>query len=139
MKEKIFAGAAGSLALVLLVGVTSSINAGADTNGDATESKQTVIESDISYYADELAGEKTASGEPYNPSDLTAAHRELPLGTKVKVVNSENKKSVVVEINDRGPYAPGRALDVSKKAAKKLGMIKDGEIEAQITVMDKPQ
>ena len=56
MKEKIFAGAAGSLALVLLVGVTSSINAGADTNGDATESKQTVIESDISYYADELAG-----------------------------------------------------------------------------------
>ena len=46
---------------------------------------------------------------------------------------------MVVEINDRGPYAPGRALDVSKKAAKKLGMIKDGEIEAQITVMDKPQ
>lgn len=69
---------------------------------------------------------KTASGERMNPSALTAAHRSLPFGTKVKVVNQRNGKSVVVRINDRGPFIRGRVIDVSKGAAQKLGFISSG-------------
>lgn len=119
--------------LILIFAVIFSEDANADKN------KSKVVRSDISYYADHFAGEKTASGEPYDPDDMTAAHKDLPLGSKVKVVNPDNDRSVVLEINDRGPYVSGRDLDVSKKAAKKLGMIKDGEIEARMKVIDKPQ
>ena len=69
---------------------------------------------------------KTASGERMNPAALTAAHRTLPFGTKVKVTNQRNGKSVVVRINDRGPFAKGRVIDLSKAAASKLGFIKSG-------------
>jgi rare lipoprotein A len=69
---------------------------------------------------------KTASGERMNPSAMTAAHRSLPFGTKVKVTNKTNGKSVVVRINDRGPFIKGRVIDVSKGAAQKLGFIKSG-------------
>jgi rare lipoprotein A len=69
---------------------------------------------------------KTASGERMNPSAMTAAHRSLPFGTKVKVTNKKNGKSVVVRINDRGPFIKGRVIDVSKGAAQKLGFIKSG-------------
>jgi rare lipoprotein A len=69
---------------------------------------------------------KTASGERMNPSAMTAAHRSLPFGTKVKVTNKKNGKSVFVRINDRGPFIKGRVIDVSKGAAQKLGFIKSG-------------
>ena len=69
---------------------------------------------------------KTASGERMNPAALTAAHRTLPFGTKVKVTNQRNGKSVVVRINDRGPFIKGRVIDLSKAAASKLGFIKSG-------------
>lgn len=69
---------------------------------------------------------KTASGERMNPAAMTAAHRTLPFGTKVKVTNQRNGKSVVVRINDRGPFAKGRVIDLSKAAASKLGFIKSG-------------
>lgn len=69
---------------------------------------------------------KTASGERMNPSAMTAAHRSLPFGTKVKVTNKKNGKSVVVRINDRGPFIKGRVIDVSKGAAQKLGFISAG-------------
>ena len=69
---------------------------------------------------------KTASGERMNPAALTAAHRTLPFGTKVKVTNQRNGKSVVVRINDRGPFVKGRVIDLSKAAASKLGFIKSG-------------
>ena len=69
---------------------------------------------------------KTASGERMNPSAMTAAHRSLPFGTQVKVTNKKNGKSVVVRINDRGPFIKGRVIDVSKGAAQKLGFIKSG-------------
>ncbi|WP_322987908.1 MULTISPECIES: septal ring lytic transglycosylase RlpA family protein [unclassified Hoeflea] len=68
----------------------------------------------------------TASGERMNPAKLTAAHPKLRFGTKVEVVNPRNGKSVVVRINDRGPFVKGRIIDVSKAAAGKLGMIKSG-------------
>ena len=69
---------------------------------------------------------RTASGERMNPSAMTAAHRSLPFGTKVKVTNKKNGRSVVVRINDRGPFIRGRMLDLSRGAAQKLGFISSG-------------
>jgi len=69
---------------------------------------------------------RTASGERMNPAAMTAAHRSLPFGTKVKVTNKRNGKSVVVRINDRGPFIRGRVLDLSKAAARELGFIQTG-------------
>lgn len=79
-----------------------------------------------SYYSDHHHGRKTASGEIFNMHALTAAHRTYPLGTKLKVTNVKNGKSVQVKVNDRGPYAKGRILDLSKGAAKQIGMIDSG-------------
>ncbi|MVA96804.1 septal ring lytic transglycosylase RlpA family protein [Nitratireductor sp. CAU 1489] len=69
---------------------------------------------------------KTASGERMNPAAMTAAHRTLPFGTRLKVVNQRNGRSVVVRINDRGPFIRGRVLDLSKAAARQLGFISAG-------------
>nr|MBC7613987.1 septal ring lytic transglycosylase RlpA family protein [Pseudopedobacter sp.] len=79
-----------------------------------------------SYYGNEFNGRKTASGEKFRNSKLTAAHKTLPFGTKVKVTNLSNGKSVKVKINDRGPFVAGRIIDLSKKAARRIGMIKEG-------------
>ena len=68
----------------------------------------------------------TANGEMMNPSAMTAAHKSLPFGTRIKVVNKSNGKSVVVRINDRGPFIRGRIVDLSKAAARHIGMIKTG-------------
>ncbi|WP_320200375.1 septal ring lytic transglycosylase RlpA family protein [Agrobacterium sp. rho-13.3] len=78
---------------------------------------------------------KTASGERMNPSNLTAAHRSLRFGTKVKVTNARNGKAVVVRINDRGPFIKGRVLDLSKAAAKEVGMINSGTAKICYEVM----
>ena len=85
-----------------------------------------------SYYADKFQGRKTASGETFRQGRLTAAHRTLPFGTKVKVTNIANGKSVKVRINDRGPFAEGRIIDLSKKAAKRIGMINTGVATVEI-------
>ena len=85
-----------------------------------------------SYYADLFNGRKTASGERFNNSQHTAAHKTLPFGTMVTVTNLENGKKVKVRINDRGPYVNGRVIDLSKAAAKKIGMLKDGVINVRL-------
>ena len=72
------------------------------------------------------AGRPTASGEAYDPNDLTAASRTLPLGTTVEVTNPSNGRSVKVRINDRGPYVRGRSIDLSKRAAEEIGIIEKG-------------
>lgn len=69
---------------------------------------------------------QTASGEQMDPSELTAAHRTLPFGTKLKITNQTNGKTVIVRINDRGPFIKGRVIDLSKGAAKQLGFISSG-------------
>lgn len=79
-----------------------------------------------SYYSDKFQGRKTASGERYDRNKLTAAHRTLPIGSQIEVVNLKNQNSVIVTINDRGPYAGKRALDLSYAAAKELGLITTG-------------
>ena len=77
----------------------------------------------------------TASGERFDKHKLTAAHRTLPLGTRVRVTNQRNGRSVVVRINDRGPYAKGRVIDLSEAAAKILGMIEDGVVPVVLEVV----
>ena len=86
-----------------------------------------------SYYADKFEGRPTASGEKFDQGKMTAAHRTLPLGTKVKVTNVANGRSVTVTVNDRGPFAAGRIIDVSKKAAKKLDMVNAGVANVKIS------
>ena len=78
---------------------------------------------------------KTASGERMNPTRLTAAHKTLPFGTKVKVTNSRSGKSVVVRINDRGPFIRGRVLDLSKAAAQNIGMVAAGTAQVCYEVL----
>lgn len=85
-----------------------------------------------SWYGDEWQGRITASGEPFDERKLTAAHRTLPLNTRVRVTNLNTGRSVDVTIIDRGPYADGRVIDLSKAAAKKLGMVKDGLVPVRI-------
>jgi rare lipoprotein A len=89
---------------------------------------------EISYYADKFHGRRTASGKRFDKNAFTAAHRTLPFGTKVEVTNLSNGKSVIVEINDRGPYSEDRILDLSPAAARKIGLIGKGTAEAKIVV-----
>jgi rare lipoprotein A len=88
-----------------------------------------------SYYGNEFHGRKTASGETYNQHDLTCAHRKLPFGTMLKVTNVKNNKSVIVRVNDRGPWVKGRIIDLSYAAAKKIGMVEDGVVRVKIVVV----
>ena len=83
------------------------------------EAAQRVI---ATWYGDELRGRRTANGEVFNPDGLTAAHRSLPFGTCLVVANPKTGKSVRVRVNDRGPFTPGRSLDLSKGAARAIGM-----------------
>lgn len=85
-----------------------------------------------SYYK---SGKRTASGEAYKPMGLTAAHRTLPFGTKVLVTNVKNGKSVIVRINDRGPFIRGRIIDLSLGAAKAVGLTATGVAKVKITVL----
>src|SRR5690606_10327493 len=85
-----------------------------------------------SYYADKFSGRKTASGEMFRQRKRTAAHRSLPFGTKVWVKNLQNGKKVKVRINDRGPFVSGRVIDLSKKAARKISMVKAGVVPVEI-------
>ena len=88
-----------------------------------------------SYYADAHQGRRTANGERFDMHALTAAHRTLPFGTRVKVTNLDNGRSVVVRINDRGPYVKGRVIDLSKAAAQKLRFLDRGTTRVRLEVV----
>lgn len=92
-----------------------------------------------SWYGEFFQGKATASGEDYNMFDFTAAHRELPLGTFVRVTNLKNLRSVIVRINDRGPVTPGRIIDLSYNAARRLGMHQKGLEKVRIDIVDPRQ
>lgn len=104
-------------------------------------SSSSQLEGVASYYAGEFNGRKTASGEYYDMNDLTAAHRTLPFGTKVKVTNLDTGRTVVVRINDRGPFKDDRVIDLSLGAAKELGLIAmgTGRVILQILEFGIPQ
>ncbi|MBZ4189934.1 septal ring lytic transglycosylase RlpA family protein [Niabella beijingensis] len=86
-----------------------------------------------SYYSDAFSGRKTASGAVFRQGKKTAAHPSLPFGTKVTVTNLKNGRKVRVHINDRGPFVAGRIIDLSKKSARKIGMLQDGVVPVKLT------
>lgn len=92
-----------------------------------------------SWYGEDFVGKPTASGEPYDMYDMTAAHLTLPLGTLVKVTNLQNRRSVVVRINDRGPIVPGRIIDVSYSAAQVLKFRKKGIQQVRLDLIFSPK
>jgi rare lipoprotein A len=105
----------------------------------ATASAAATVETGrIAWYGKKFAGRKTASGERFDPDALTMAHKSLPFGTRVKITNLKNKKSVTVRVNDRGPTQPDRIGDVSLAAARALGMVRTGVIDAELVVVSAP-
>ncbi|HYJ83721.1 MAG TPA: septal ring lytic transglycosylase RlpA family protein [Allosphingosinicella sp.] len=92
-------------------------------------------EGTASYYGRELAGNRTASGERFDPHGLTAAHRTLPLGTRIRVTNVANGRSVVVRVNDRGPFVGKRLIDVSLGAAREIQMVRSGTAKVRLEML----
>ncbi len=92
-----------------------------------------------SWYGPGFAGRPTASGERFVPSQRTAAHRTLPFGTVVRVTRLDSGRKVVVRINDRGPFVEGRIIDLSRGAARRLSMLRDGVVEVRIEVKRYPR
>ncbi len=89
-----------------------------------------------SYYSDVFQGKKTASGEPYDKNKLTAAHKTLAFGTKVKITDLKNNKSVIVTITDRGPHSKKRMVDLSYAAAEEIGLVKAGLSKVRLEVIE---
>lgn len=97
------------------------------------------LEGKVAYYGKKFNGRKTASGERFNAGAMTMAHKSLPFGTRVKVTNVKNNRSVVVRVNDRGPSTPDRVGDLSAGAASKIRMTRAGVIDAKLEVVGQPK
>lgn len=115
-----------------------------ETTDDAVTSQVQAAAEDIltdiggglaSWYGSELAGRRTASGERFDPADYTAAHRSLPFGSKVRVTSVASGRSVIVRINDRGPFARTRVIDVSQAAARDLGLVASGSGNVRLQLL----
>ncbi len=119
------------LPLVLLALVPLSANAGVKSGHTETGI--------ASFYHDRFQGRKTASGQRFNQNDYSAAHKTLAFGTKVRVTRPDTGKSVVVTINDRGPFKAGRIIDLSRQAARDLGMIDQGLVRVKVEVIRLPR
>lgn len=120
--------------------MTACLASGQSPSGTATDRLLEESRGEASYYADRFAGQQTASGDIFDPDALTAAHPSLPFGTKVRVtrLGDEQVRTVVVRINDRGPYADDRIVDLSEAAARRIGMIEEGVVEVRIEVLELP-
>ena len=116
---------------------TRERSGGSNAHGASGDSKSLkTMEGIASYYADDFNGKKTANGETYNMYKMTAAHRSLPFNTKVKVTNLDNKRSIIVRINDRGPFKLERIIDLSMAAATQLGMKGTGTANVKLEVIE---
>ena len=128
--------AAVGAATVATAAVFSVANVATTTAVHAATAAATLFQTGrISFYADKFHGRPTASGAPYNAEEMTMAHRTLPIGTKVMITNTANQQSVVVTVNDRGPFIGGRVADLSRAAAERLNMIRSGIVEATLHVL----
>jgi len=132
--------AASSSAVVELVPLQPAADIAASPLADEAPApsapQETVMgRGSASYYAAKFDGRRTASGERFDNSDMTAAHRTLPFGTLVRVTNLANGRSVVVRINDRGPFSAGRMIDVSRAAADELGLVARGHGMVELAVI----
>lgn len=108
-----------------------------DLDSDRNQGDVEVLRGKASYYADKFHGRRTANGELFDMNELTAAHKTLPFGTVVEVTNLVNNRSVVVRINDRGPFVAGRIIDLSKKAAEVIDMINAGVVEVEVRILQR--
>ncbi|QBJ63338.1 septal ring lytic transglycosylase RlpA family protein [Pseudoalteromonas sp. DL-6] len=124
---------------LVFISVLSVILTACSTAPNKINSQQSDISErgKASFYADKYHGRTTASGERFSQQAATAAHLKLPFGTRVNVTNIANNKSVVVKINDRGPYIRGRIIDLSKAMFEKIADPKVGVIDVAVTVIDK--
>jgi rare lipoprotein A len=113
----------------------AAIPAAAPAATPAVKATASVETGKIAWYGRKFAGRRTASGESFNPDALTMAHKTLPFGTRVKVTNLANKKSVTLRVNDRGPTQADRIGDVSLAAARQLGMVRSGVADAELEVV----
>lgn len=102
-------------------------------------SAQRVVDGQATYYGSRSHGRKTASGETFNKNEMVCAHRTLPFGTRVRVTNKKNGRSVVVRVIDRGPFGKGKVIDLSPAAARQLDMIKAGVVPVHLEVVGKGQ
>jgi rare lipoprotein A len=128
--------AAVDVATVATAAVFSVANVATTTAVSAATAAATLFQTGrVSFYADKFHGRPTASGALYNAEEMTMAHRTLPIGTKVMITNTANQQSVVVTVNDRGPFIGGRVADLSRAAAEKLNMIRSGIVEATLHVL----
>ncbi|WP_409423516.1 septal ring lytic transglycosylase RlpA family protein [Pseudoalteromonas sp. RW-H-Ap-1] len=123
---------------LVLLSVLSVILAACSTAPSNINNQQRDVaeQGKASFYADKYHGRTTANGERFSQQAATAAHLKLPFGTRVNVTNIANNKSVVVRINDRGPYIRGRIIDLSKSMFKKIADPKVGVIDVTVTVID---
>lgn len=108
----------------------------ASTSPTASATGEYIGSGKASYYGDRHHNKLTASGERFNQATLTAAHRSLPFGTNVRVTNTRNGKSVVVRINDRGPFVRGRIIDLSKAAFERIGSTRTGILRVRLERVD---
>ena len=127
--------------LVTAVIFSPRIFANNDNNQQVSESHQKHFKSKsvigiASYYSNKFNGKRTASGEKFNNNAMTAAHKTLPFGSRVKVTNLRNHKSVTVRINDRGPHIKGRNIDLSQAAANKIGLNHHGTAKVKLQILD---
>jgi rare lipoprotein A len=125
------------LLLLLALGAAGCGGAPRYTAGPVAEPRA-VQHGKASYYHDSLHGNRTASGVPYDRNALTAAHRTLPFGTEIAVENLANGRTVRVTVNDRGPFVSGRIVDLSRRAAAELGMLRDGVVDVALRVVSLP-
>ncbi len=122
---------------MLTVPILLAFVAGCSESPQADATESTVIQKGkASYYARSFHGEQTASGEIFNQNELVAAHKTLPFDTRVQVTNLENGKQVTVRINDRGPFKPGRIIDLSRVAANRIDLLEDGIAPVRIETLD---
>jgi len=104
--------------------------------GVLTAHAQDDFKGTASFYADKFVGQKTANGDIYNHYKYTCAHKTLPFGTKLRVTNLDNNKSVIVIVNDRGPFVKSRVLDLSKSAAQQINMLHKGLANVYVEILD---
>lgn len=123
-----------SLSLAILSSCTSVVRFSSGINQDT--SIIGTFRGYASYYGEQFNGKMTANGEIFNMNKLTAAHRTLPFNTRLKVTNLTNGKSVIVRINDRGPFVANRIIDLSHQAAVELDMLRDGVIEVECQILE---
>ncbi|QUM85395.1 MULTISPECIES: septal ring lytic transglycosylase RlpA family protein [unclassified Moritella] len=131
------------LSFIFTMLVLSILTACTSTSTSTSASPKTIAYSrshdlvgQASWYGKRFHGKLTASGEKYNMRAYTAAHKTLPFGTVVRVINTANSKSVDVKINDRGPFVRGRVIDLSQKAFEKIGSTNQGVVPVRIEILD---